>query len=251
MGGLNLMQGIKGIYFDFGYVIGYPKPNIERKNLYLNWDGIKGIIENAELSKYLNAEVGLKELEYFFSKQIYNVFIEHESTDLIDPQSYNLLLKELHTLFNCQINEEFVDNILEHINTMKYLEIYPNVSSILEGLKNKGYCLSMISNMMLPGKLLLQKLTENNISHYFNTITISSDIGFIKPRKEIFLKTLERDSLKPDEVIFVGDTYSQDIMGAKSAGMKTVWLNCRQESINKKDSADFEIQNLKELSELF
>lgn len=247
---LKLLKGIKGIYFDFGNVIGYPKPDIERRNLYLNWDGINNIIDNVELSKYLNKEVGLKELEYFFTSEIYDVFIKHETTDLIDPQSYNLLLKKLSSVFNHSISEEFVDSILECINTMNYLEIYPGVSEALEKLKSKGYCLSMISNMMLPGKLLIEKLKKNNILQYFNTVTISSDIGFIKPRKEIFLKTLEKDSLRPDEVIFVGDTYSQDIIGAKGVGMKTVWLNCRQEPLEKKDLADYMIQDLKELDAL-
>lgn len=245
-----MIDGIKGIYFDFGNVIGYPKQDIDRKNLYLNWDGIRSIMENPDISKHLNKGKGLKEVEEFFINKIYNAFIEHEKTDLIDPKSYNLLTNELPSLFSCRINEQFVDNILECVNTMKYLEIYPDVSSILDKLKNKGYIISMISNMMLPGKLLIHKLSENDILYYFSTITISSDIGFIKPHKEIFLRTLEKDFLKPAEVIFVGDSYSQDVLGAKGTGMKTVWLNLRHESVNNNDSADFIIERLEELNEM-
>lgn len=245
-----MLEGVKGIYFDFGNVMGYPKPDIEDKNLYLNWDGIKGIVENRVLSKHLKKDVGLKEIECFFTNEIYNVFIKHEATDLVDPKCYNILLNKLSSLFNCEINEEFVDSILMEVNTMDYLNIYPNASYILGNLKNKGYCLSMISNMMLPGKLLLKKLSENNILHYFNTVTISSDIGFIKPRKEIFLKTLENDILKPEQVVFVGDTYNQDIIGAKNAGMHTIWLNCRHESVRDKWAADYEIQILEQLNKL-
>lgn len=241
-------MSVKGIYFDFGYVIGYPKPDINRNNLYLNWDGIKNIIENAELSKYLKDGVGLKEIESFLTHEVYDVFSEHEISDLIDPRSYDILSKKLNTLFSCPITENLVDGILEAVNTMGYLEIYPEVAPILEELKGKGYILSMISNMMLPGKLLIQKLKQNNILQYFNTVTISSDIGFIKPRKEIFLKTLEMDSLKPHEVLFVGDTYSQDIIGAKSIGMKTAWLNCRQEVLNGEEAADITIKSLRELA---
>ena len=225
-----MIDGIKGIYFDFGNVIGYPKPDIDRRYLYLNWDGISSIMKNPDISRHLIKGKGLKEVEESFTKNVYEIFIKHEKTDLIDPQSYKLLIYELPSLFNCQINEQLVDNILECVNTMKYLEIYPDISHILDKLKNKGYCLSMISNMMLPGKLLIQKLSENDILPYFNTVTISSDIGFIKPHKEIFSRTLEKDSLKPEEVIFVGDSYSQDIIGAKSTGMKTIWLKSGYES---------------------
>lgn len=167
-----------------------------------------------------------------------------------DPQSYKLLKQSLHTLFNCQINESLINGILDCINTMKYIEIYQNVPIILEELKNKGYLLSMISNMMLPGKLLIKKLHENSIFHYFNTVTISSDVGYIKPHKEIFLRTIENDSLNPEEIVFVGDTYYQDIVGAKNVGMKTVWLNSRNELVNDKDSTDYEIFSLQELLNL-
>ena len=108
----------------------------------------------------------------------------------------------------------------------------------------------MISNMMLPGKLLIKKMREINILHYFNTVTISSDIGLIKPHQNIFLRTLERDNLKAPEVVFVGDTYTRDIIGAKNIGMNTVWLNCRNETVQNREAADYEIHDLKDLKNL-
>ncbi|MFT8316305.1 MAG: HAD family hydrolase [Clostridium sp.] len=245
-----MFKGIKGIYFDFGYVIGYPKPDIEKKFLYLDWEGINNIFVNKEISQYLKTGVGLTEIEAFFNDEIYSVFVNHEKSDLVDPQSYNLLQQKLHVLFNCKIDEVFINRVLFFINTMKYIEIYPNVSYLLRELKNKGYLLSMISNMMLPGRLLIEKLRENNIFHYFNTVTISSDVGYIKPHKEMFLRTLNSDSLNPEEIMFVGDSYYQDIVGAKSVGMKTVWLNFRKEVVNEKDCANYEILCLHELLNL-
>jgi len=208
------------------------------------------MIEDAQISQYLRSGVGLKELTAFFKKEIYEVFVRHENTDLIDPKSNTLLSEKLPLVFYCRINEQLINRILAYINTMKYMEIYENVPEVLESLKEKRLSISMISNMMLPGKLLIEKLHENSILHYFDTITVSSDIGFIKPHKEIFLHTLKKDHLVASEVLFVGDTYSQDIIGAKNVGMKTVWLNCRNEIIQQSEAADYEIHKLEDLGKM-
>ena len=134
-----MIKGIKGIYFDFGSVLGYPKSNIEKRYEYLDWDGINGIVEDKEISQYLLPGAGEKELEVFFKQEIYDVWLQHENSDLIDPKSNNLLLEKLHLVFNCRVNQQFVDKILSHINKMKYFEIYDNISHILEDLKKKKY----------------------------------------------------------------------------------------------------------------
>ena len=99
---------IKGVFFDFGYVIGYPTAGIDRKYFYLDWDGIDTIIKDRELMRDLRPEIGRAELEAFFDREIYSVFVEHEQTDFVDPQTNKLLLNRLHLVFNCPINQVFV-----------------------------------------------------------------------------------------------------------------------------------------------
>lgn len=239
---------LKAVYFDFGYVLGYPKKNIEKKYLYLDWDGIKEITKDTFLIPRLRKNIAEKEIQSFFEKEIYNLFIHHEQTDLLDPKSNQLLLDKLDILFEGEINQELVDAVLRHVDTMKYIEIDLSSRTILNELVSK-YKLSMITNMMLPGKLLRNKLNENGILDYFNTITVSSDNGFIKPREELFIRTLKKDGLLSDEVIFVGDTYKQDIIGAQKAGLKTIWLNNRNEPKEwaKDNLPNYEIKELKEI----
>ena len=242
---------IRGVYFDFGYVIGHPIPNIDRQYLYLDWDGIKGITEDPNISRYLRPGVGPEDLTTLFKEEIYEVFIRHENTDLIDPGMTNLLVQKLTQVFSCRVNEPLINQVLAYVNTMKFIKICPGVPRVLEFLKAHNMRISMISNMMLPGKLLIEKLRENHILRYFDTVTVSSDIGFIKPHQEIFLKTLQRDGLIPEEVLFVGDTYAQDSIGARNAGMVTAWLNRRNEVVQNRDAADFEIFNLEDLIKIW
>jgi HAD superfamily hydrolase (TIGR01549 family) len=242
---------VKSIFLDFGFVIGYPAVSIDRKYFYLDWDGIDTILKDRDLAQYLRPEVGQTELEVFFDQEIYSVFVEHEQTDAIDPQTNKLLLNKLDLVFDCPINQDLVDKLLTHIDTMKYITIDAKAVEVVAELKRRGFRLTLVSNMMLPGKLLEAKLQDANILSYFDNIIISSEVGFIKPHPEIFRRALTDSKLRPDEVIFVGDTYRQDIVGAKRVGMKTVWLNSRRESrvIAQDDPPDYEIEVLAELIE--
>ena len=242
---------VKSIFFDFGFVIGYPTRGIDRRYFYLDWDGIDTILKDQDLAPHLQPKIGPLELEAFFDREFYSVFVKHEQTDAVDPQTNNLLLTKLHLIFDCPINQLLVDKVLAHLDTMKYIKIDAQAVTVVAELKRRGFQLALVSNMMLPGKLLEAKLQRANILTYFDHITISSDVGFIKPHPEIFRRALAASKLKPGEVVFVGDTYQQDIVGAKRVGLKTVWLNNRHEprAMAKDNPPDHEIETLAELLE--
>jgi FMN phosphatase YigB (HAD superfamily) len=162
---------IKGVFFDFGFVIGYPTTGIDRKYFYLDWNGIDTILKDQELRQDLREDVGRAELEAFFDQEIYSVFVEHEQTDALDPQTNKLLLNKLHLIFNCPINQLLVNRILAHLDTMKYFTIKAVAVEVIAELKQRDFWLALVSNMMLPGKLLKTKLQEANILAYFDNIT--------------------------------------------------------------------------------
>jgi FMN phosphatase YigB (HAD superfamily) len=242
-------MNLKAVFFDFGFVIGYPPPGIERKYLYLDWGGIDAILTDQKLKQRLLPNIGCEQLVEFFDHEVYRVFLEHEQTDSVDPQSNKILLEKLDWVFSGPIDQEFVDSLLIPINTMKYITIDPRAVEVLAGIQHQGLYLALVSNMMLPGKLLKAKLREANLLGYFDDIVVSSDVGFIKPHPEIFRRALARSRLGADEVMFVGDTYQQDILGAKRVGMRAVWLNHRREPHDPliDSPADFEIAALAEL----
>lgn len=242
---------VKGIFFDFGFVIGYPLPGIDRRYFYLNWDGIAAILQDHDLAPRLRPGVGQAELEAFFQREIYDIFVEHEQTDAVDPQSNRLLLDRLGLVFDCPIDQRLVDRVLAHIDTMRYIEIDEQAVAVVAELKRRGFRLALVSNMMLPGKLLKAKLARAGALACFDSIVISSDVGYIKPHPEIFRCVLSESQLEPDEVLFVGDTYGQDMVGAKRVGFKTAWLNSRHEpqALARDDPPDYEIETLSELVE--
>ncbi|MFN8492323.1 MAG: HAD family hydrolase [Caldilineaceae bacterium] len=243
---------IKGIFFDFGFVIGFPRSGLDRRYFYLDWTGIDAVLNDQTLIPKIRTGIGKPELEAFFQQEIYAPFVQHEQSDSIDPQSNQLLLDKLHLVFACPIQQALVDQVLAHLDTMKYFTMDVTAVNVLAALKQKGFRLALVSNMLLPGKLLRTKLQAANLFTYFDQIVVSSDVGFIKPHPEIFRRALTQCQLHAAEVLFVGDTYQQDIVGAKRVQLKTAWLNHRHEPrvLAAANPPDYEIASLAELTNL-
>ncbi|MFH1612701.1 MAG: HAD family hydrolase [bacterium] len=97
----------------------------------------------------------------------------------------------------------------------KYL---PN---LLKTLSNH-FQLSIVSNY--PDSYPIISILEKfNLTKYFNSIIVSGDIGYVKPSSIIFEKALNEINCKPDEVLFVGDNWYMDIIGASKIGMATAY----------------------------
>ena len=71
----------------------------------------------------------------------------------------------------------------------------------------------------------IEKLRVLNIAGYFDTVVISENVGVTKPDPKIFAIALQRIGARPDETVFVGDNWTNDIVGAINAGLAAVWLS--------------------------
>ncbi len=106
-------------------------------------------------------------------------------------------------------------------NVGKYEPLFPQTRSTLDYLKYK-YQLAIITNGTIIGQNT--KIDSVGIRDYFSQIVISHAVGCQKPDPEIFRLTVELLNIKPDEAVYVGDSYHNDILGAYKAGLKPIWL---------------------------
>ena len=86
--------------------------------------------------------------------------------------------------------------------------------------------LGLISNFddSETGHLIMR---DTGIRELFTAVIISADTGYRKPNPAIFRKILEMMRLKPDEILFVGDTPVDDVLGSKGVGMHCAWIRSR------------------------
>jgi len=105
---------------------------------------------------------------------------------------------------------------------VKYLQMEESVPEILEAL-GRMYKLGLISNFALP-QGVWKALEKFGLNKFFDVIVVSGDLGFRKPHPKIFETALKTLNVKPSNALFVGDSLSTDVKGAKDVGMKSILL---------------------------
>jgi FMN phosphatase YigB (HAD superfamily) len=92
-------------------------------------------------------------------------------------------------------------------------------------------------------------LEAAGVAPLFEAIVVSDEVGWRKPRPEIFEVALRRLGLAPGEALFVGDRADIDVAGAQAIGMPVAWINRRGEPLPPDVSPPtFEIRDLTELT---
>jgi epoxide hydrolase-like predicted phosphatase len=81
------------------------------------------------------------------------------------------------------------------------------------------YTTAIISNYMDELPTLLRDV--HAVDDAFDLIVVSSQEKIMKPDSEIFLRTLERLNLRPEETIFIDD-FAHNVEGARAVGMKAI-----------------------------
>ena len=100
-------------------------------------------------------------------------------------------------------------------------KIHDDAREGLDELAGRGFRLAVVSNWDVRLRPLLQNL---KLATYFETITVSSEIGFTKPSPVPCEHTLKHLGLPASDVVHVGDSAVEDIDGAESAGITGILL---------------------------
>ena len=101
--------------------------------------------------------------------------------------------------------------------TYYHRELRGDVLETLEALKARGYHIGIISNNASLYNVF-NMLEEYGIRGCMEDVTVSSVTGYRKPHPEIFRISLRQMQTTAENCVYVGDTISRDIIGAKQAG---------------------------------
>ena len=122
----------------------------------------------------------------------------------------------------------------------------PHHGPLLEELR-RDHRLAVVSNFDYT-PLARGILEREGIAHCFETVVVSDEVGWRKPKPLIFEIALGRLAVSAGEALFVGDRADIDVAGAQGVGMDAAWIN-RDASALPPDMRppDFEIRDLAEL----
>ncbi|MBI1733844.1 MAG: HAD family hydrolase [Candidatus Rokubacteria bacterium] len=143
----------------------------------------------------------------------------------------------------------FVDTLLDtHRRELaKAAEFPAHHGPLLERLARR-FPLAVVSNFdYTPTALGI--LDDAGVTHLFRTIVVSDEVGWRKPRREIFDVALNAIGVAPSDALFVGDRADIDVAGAQAVGMPVAWINRTAEPLPPGIAPpDFEIRDLAELA---
>ncbi len=135
----------------------------------------------------------------------------------------------------------------------KYLRIYaaqafmlPYAREALDYLHPR-YRLGILSNGFV--ELQKKKLQNTSLAKYFQFEIYSENVGALKPSQAMFKAAEVASATAAGEVLYIGDSYEADVVGAKNAGWSVIHLNPAQPA-REASVADAEIRDLKELFDL-
>jgi len=92
-------------------------------------------------------------------------------------------------------------------------------SKALKELKSLGLKLVIVSNSIFPAYLHLMELRRFGILPHIDGMVFSCELGVRKPHPDIYICALEIAGCSPDEAIFVGDRFEEDIKGPEDIGL--------------------------------
>lgn len=219
---------IKAIYFDLFFTLivpTYEKTNNEYDILDLSVGEWEQYAENDML--YHERALGFVKTE----KEIIDKIIS------LMPYEVSAVQKE-QILF---AREQRMKNALKMISK--------EILDTLEKLRLKDIKLGLISN---ADCIDCKYWNQSPLFRYFNDSIFSCNVGLLKPDRQIYELAMQRLNVSPEQCLFVGDGGSNELCGAKSAGMGTIFSEMletknaeQRESIIK--YADYHIKHINEL----
>jgi len=74
-------------------------------------------------------------------------------------------------------------------------------------------------------------LLRHGITPFLDTVVISEALGLRKPHPALLRAGLRGLDLPATDVLFVGDTFREDMVGARAAGVDAAWLDTRGQGL--------------------
>ncbi|MGB7293588.1 MAG: HAD family hydrolase [Thermodesulfobacteriota bacterium] len=154
-----------------------------------------------------------------------------ENKEFYNGERFRILMSSLGIELSSDVDPVVDEMVKAHMKSLSSTMEFPEENrDVLDLMFDKNDRMAIISNFdYAPAAYML--LSKFDIRKYFESVVISVEVGWRKPRPEIFLKALELLNLDPRDALYVGDNYYADVVGAKSVGIDVVWINRKDEKV--------------------
>lgn len=124
-----------------------------------------------------------------------------------------------------------------------YMQFYRNHWTWVDGARHaleevaNSYPIGIVTNGFLETQQ--KKIEDMGLGQYTDIFIITEEIGVMKPHQKVFDVATEKAGVDRQEILYVGDSYSSDIIGGRNAGWRTAWFTAFVSEIEEDQTADF------------
>jgi putative hydrolase of the HAD superfamily len=190
---------LQAVIFDYGEVLsGPPDPEAHRKLL-----AISGVPEEP------------------FEKAYWAHRLDYDA-DILNGQTYwQTVARDTGVEFTAQQ----IGQLLE-VDARMWGNLNPAMIAWIPRIKAAGFRLGILSNM---GYGVLEQLRPRfSWLDQFDQLTWSCDLGVVKPDPAIYLHTIKKLNVKPEQALFI-DNLEKNIVGAEAVGLNAaLFVNIEQ-----------------------
>jgi len=183
-------------------------------------------------------------------------------TDYVSPD-YVELCAEIAATFGLRLSDDQTLELWDAWNLGGQFfgrTLFPGALDTLRWLQERGFKVGAVTDRAYGGPRFLAELEEYGLDGYLQVVTISSNVGYLKPHPKIFQHALDALEVEAEETMMVGDSLRCDVAGAKGMGMVAVWkrpplgepteVGADKVDVEGEIAPDYIIENLWELTQL-
>jgi putative hydrolase of the HAD superfamily len=127
---------------------------------------------------------------------------------------------------------------------LRQTEFFDETPAVLDSLKGE-YKLGVITNYM-DGPTCRRVFDKLGFDSIFDSLVVSAEVGYRKPAKVIFDEALKDIQSAPASSLMVGDSLDADIVGARNASMRSIFIDLERDKQEHYHLADAVIHGIGE-----
>jgi putative hydrolase of the HAD superfamily len=124
----------------------------------------------------------------------------------------------------------------------KHIKLFSHVKETLGALRGAGFKMGLLSDF--PPETKLENL---GIAGCWDAVLCSEHCGAIKPHPRSFQDLAAALNTAPEHILYVGNSYRYDVIGAKRAGMRTALIRSPLNLRRPSPAPDFAFHDYRQL----
>lgn len=209
------MNNLKAIIYDAGRTL--LEPTLQAPDI---WDFL-----GARLGVTFDRTRELPNVGYYYYRDIMGKYDSDDRARAFWNSYYIKAMTEADGNQSAERLENAANALYDRYQHPEQWQIYPEVPEMLRAVQALGLRQGIISDW---GTDLIPLLHAHGISDHVEFVVASATVRAAKPHPDIFHYALSRADLQASEVLYIGDSYISDVLGARTAGIRAVLIDREQ-----------------------